>query len=73
MTDPKKDRLWTYIILSILISTVCWTVSLTVAQDNGYLVPTAANFFTLIEEGFQNSEHALTALLFAAATYGPQP
>ena len=71
MTDQKKNLLWTYIVLSILISAVCWIVSLTSAQDNGYLVPSAANFLTLLDEGFQNSEHALIALLFAAATFGP--
>ena len=70
MTDQKKNHLWTYIVLSILISAVCWIVSLTRTQDNGYLVPSAANFFTLLDEGFQNSEHALLALLFAAATFG---
>jgi len=71
MTGQKKNHLWTYIILSISISALCWLVPLTIAQDNGYLVPTAANFFTLLETGFQNSKHALIALLFAAATFGP--
>ena len=71
MTDQKKNHLWTYIILSISISAVFWIVSLTSFENNGYLVPSAANFFRLLEEGFQNSEHALIALLFSAATFGP--
>ncbi len=71
MTEQKKNHLWTYIVLSISISAVSWIVSLASLQDNGYLIPTAANFFTLLEGGFQNSEHALLALLFVAATFGP--
>jgi len=71
MTGQKRNHLWTYIILSISISALCWLVPLINAQDNGYLVPTAANFFTLLEQGLQNSKHALISLLFAAATFGP--
>ena len=71
MTDQKKNHIWTYIVLAILISAVGWIVSLTSAQENGYLVPSAANFFTLLNEGFQNREHALIALLFAGAAFGP--
>ena len=71
MTEQKKDHLWTYIILAISISAVCYLVSMSIAQENGYLVPTADNFFALLEQGLQNSEHTLIALLFAAANWGP--
>ena len=71
MTGQKKDHLWTYIILAISITAVCYLVSMSIAQENGYLVPTAQNFFTLLEQGFQSIEQALIALLFAAATWGP--
>ena len=71
MTRQMKNHLWTYIILSISISALCWLVPLITAQENDYLVPTAANFFVLLEQGLQNSEHALISLLFAAATFGP--
>jgi membrane protease YdiL (CAAX protease family) len=71
MTGQKKDRLWTYIILAISISAICYLVSMSSAQESDYLVPTADNFFALLEHGLQNSEHALIALLFAAANWGP--
>jgi len=71
ITGQKKNHLWTYIILAISISAICWLGPLITAQDNGYLVPTAANFFTLLKQGFQNSQHVLISLLFAAATFGP--
>lgn len=71
MTGQKKNHLWTYIILSISISAIFWLVPLFNAQDSGYLVPSPANFFALLNQGFQNSEHLLMSLLFAAANFGP--
>ena len=71
MTVQKKDHLWTYIILAISISAVGYLASMGIAQENGYLLPHTGNFFALLEQGFQNSQHALIVLLFAAANWGP--
>lgn len=71
MTGPKKNHLWTYIIPAIAISAICYLTSMINAQENGYLIPSADNLFTLLESGLQNSEHTLIALLFAAANWAP--
>lgn len=71
MAPRKKNRVRTYVVVSITVSAICWLFPLFNAQDKGYLVPTADNFFALLEQGFQSSEHALFSLLFAAATFGP--
>lgn len=71
MTGQKKNHLWTYIILAISISAVGYLVSMSIAQENGYLLPHTDNFFALLEQGLQNSQHALIVLLFAAANWGP--
>jgi len=67
----QKSRLTIYLLVAFLFSAIFWLYPLVVAQNKGYTLPTAANTFSLLENGYQNNEHRLTGIIFSAATYGP--
>ena len=71
LTTSKKDYVWLYILVAIAFSAVFWITGWLMARDGGYTMPIPANFFELQEQGYQNAEHRMIALIFQAATYGP--
>ena len=69
-TNEQKSMA-VYIILAFGITWLCWIPALVIAGQQGYLLPTMANFAQLSATGFTNGQHVFLSILFSLAVYGP--
>lgn len=67
----NKKPIESYVILAYLITWLCWIPTIIIAQEGGYLLPAAANYAELIQEGFGNPEHLIISTIFFLAVFGP--
>lgn len=54
-----------YLIVATAFTSVFWIPTSIVAASNGYLMPSPVTFVELVREGFKDSTHVLTALIFS--------
>ncbi|MEK6222412.1 MAG: CPBP family intramembrane metalloprotease [Chloroflexota bacterium] len=67
----KKDAYRPFLLIAFGITWLLWGISIALNQSRGYIMPAPGNIITLMQEGFQNSEHFNISFIFALATYGP--
>ncbi len=60
-----------YLIVPTAFTSVFWIPTSIIAASNGYLMPSPVTFVELLRDGFKDSTHALTALIFSIGVYGP--
>ncbi len=72
MNEQRKRRgILSYLILANALTWLCWIPAVVLANRQGYLLPTADNFVTLVRSGFVDTQHVLVALIFQLGVYGP--
>lgn len=71
MTFVRENPVTVYVILSYMISWLCWFISISLAHENNFLLPAASNYVRFLEAGFLNTQHASLSFLFIFAVYGP--
>ena len=67
----KNHAVTSYIVLACSLTWLFWMPTLLIAQTDGYALPFADNYATLIQEGFQDSRHLVVSAVFFLAVYGP--
>lgn len=67
----KEHPVLAYVVLAYAITWLCWIPSLLIAQEQGYLLPFAANYAQLGKEGFSSPGHKAVSAVFFLAVYGP--
>ena len=67
----QRNSFILFIALAYGITWVCWIPALMIADQQGYALPTVANFTQLLESGYTNPQHVLLSILFSLAVYGP--
>lgn len=67
----NKRALFTYILIALGFTWVCWIPSLLWAGQNDAMLPTISMLATETPFSFANQQHILISLLFSVAVYGP--
>lgn len=60
-----------YVVLGYAITWVIWIPTLLIARREGYVLPLAPQYATLLRDGFRDARHAAVAIIFSLAVYGP--
>ena len=66
-----RSSLFLYLLVATAFTSVFWIPTSIVAASNGYLMPSPVTFVELVRDGFKDSTHVLTALIFSVGVYGP--
>ena len=66
-----RSSVFLYLIVATAFTSVFWIPTSIIAASNGYLMPSPVTFVELLRDGFKDSTHALTALIFSIGVYGP--
>jgi len=67
----NRTSLSLYFIVATAITSAFWIPSSFIAASNGYLMPSPVTFVELAQNGFKDTTHVLTALIFSIGVYGP--
>lgn len=74
-TKPSHQKrpasLAVYVFLAFGITWLGWIPALVIADSQGYMLPTIANFNQILQAGFANRQHVLLSIMFSLAVYGP--
>lgn len=67
----KRNAFTLYAVIAILITAICWVPTSIIASANGYILPSHFTFAELVQNGFNDSLHLVTVLIFSIGAYGP--
>jgi hypothetical protein len=67
----SQPDLLRYFVLATAITSVIWIPASIIAASNGYLMPSPVTFAELAQDGFKDTTHLLTAMVFSVGVYGP--
>lgn len=75
MTDSTRKWLTKPILIYLLIANgftwLCWIPALVIGGQQGYLMPNIDTYPALFQNGFENRQHLLLAVIFQLGVYGP--
>ena len=69
--EKRGGGVFIYLGISFGWTWIAWLISLVLADQRGYLLPTIGKYPEFLETGFAGMEHFLLALIFQVAVYGP--
>ena len=67
----KKYSLWIFVALAYAISWVFMVPAFIIAEQRGYILPTALTIGELMKTGFQDNLHILLTVIGTFSSYGP--